>query len=126
MPQARISIHEYPPKWTRPWSSGTKIVLARPSSFQRSYDKSYKAKRANGELERENEGLENKVNSLVKTLRQDQNAKLADFEEMEKYRVGFEKTSGLIEAERERNNQACFHFSDPYGTYLYPFPIREP
>ena len=48
------------------------------------------------------------MNSLVKTLRQDQNAKLADFEEMEKYRVGFEKTSGLIEAERERNNQARF------------------
>jgi len=63
------------------------------------------AKRANIELERENEGLEKKVNSLVKTLRQDQNVKLADFEEMEKYRVGFEKTSGLIEAERERNNQ---------------------
>ena len=50
------------------------------------------------------------MNSLVKTLRQDQNAKLADFEEMEKYRVGFEKTSGLIEAERERNNQGRFHF----------------
>ena len=46
----------------------------------------------------------------MKTLRQDQNAKLADFEEMEKYRVGFEKTSGLIEAERERNNQDRFHF----------------
>ena len=46
----------------------------------------------------------------MKTLRQDQNAKLADFEEMEKYRVGFEKTSGLIEAERERNNQGRFHF----------------
>jgi len=46
----------------------------------------------------------------VKTLRQDQNAKLADFEEMEKYRVGFEKTSGLIEAERERNNQDRFQF----------------
>ena len=55
---------------------------------------------------------------MVKTLRQDQNAKLADFEEMEKYRVGFEKTSGLIEAERERNNQDRFHFLS-----FNPFPI---
>ena len=59
----------------------------------------------------------------MKTLRQDQNAKLADFEEMEKYRVGFEKTSGLIEAERERNNQGRFHFLShnplliPYDSY---------
>ena len=88
----------------------------------KAFDKSYKAKRANVELERENEGLENKVNSLVKTLRQDQNAKLADFEEMEKYRVGFEKTSGLIEAERERNNQARFltrYYISLHTRYLF-------
>ena len=66
------------------------------------------------------------MNSLVKTLRQDQNAKLADFEEMEKYRVGFEKTSGLIEAERERNNQDRFRFLSfnplliPYESYVTP------
>ena len=65
------------------------------------------------------------MNSLVKTLRQDQNAKLADFEEMEKYRVGFEKTSGLIEAERERNNQACFHFLSDTIFLSTPLPFTE-
>ena len=65
----------------------------------------------------------------MKTLRQDQNAKLADFEEMEKYRVGFEKTSGLIEAERERNNQGRFHFLSFYPLLIlyesYVAPILE-
>ena len=62
---------------------------------------------------------------MVKTLRQDQNAKLADFEEMEKYRVGFEKTSGLIEAERERNNQDRFHFLSFILYESYVAPILE-
>ena len=65
------------------------------------------------------------MNSLVKTLRQDQNAKLADFEEMEKYRVGFEKTSGLIEAERERNNQGRFHFLSSQSFYQSQFFIGK-
>ena len=45
-------------------------------------------KRSNIELSSENAQLERKVDSMVKTLRHDQVAKLADYEELEKYRLG--------------------------------------
>ena len=67
--------------------------------------KSGKDKRNQRDLEKENEELEVKLNDLTRTLRQTQDLKLATHEESEKWRLGYEKTSGLIEAEREKNNQ---------------------
>ena len=57
------------------------------------------------DLERENEQLERKLNEMTRTMKKGQDLKLADHEESEKWRIGYEKTAGMIEAEREKNNQ---------------------
>ena len=67
--------------------------------------KSGKDRRNQRDLEKENDELEAKLNDLTRTLKQTQDLKLATHEESEKWRLGYEKTSGLIEAEREKNNQ---------------------